>query len=193
MEARSGLDSKIFELKQDHENIFLSEIMNYRFIFRPLTKYEFEEIMYINDFTEEEINEQICNLCVLYPEDFNFSNPPYAGIPETLKNNIVKKSGFLNDKFVKAYVEQYMSMNEKDKTRQIENVIMFAFPDLRLSEINDWDMYKILDHYTRAKWIIENIYPDGYGESSKSENKQQQINQQANTGSVQGMGTSFNN
>lgn len=149
---------KIYELKKKYENIFVTNIMGEEFVFRPLTKNEYLELVINNPGIPGYIlAEKICSLCTLIPEDYNFANPSHAGIPDTLFNEIRHYSGFTNADFIKEIAKEYRNRTTNDFDFQMENIIMVAFPGIKPEDMKDWDIYKTLDYYTRAEWIIENL------------------------------------
>lgn len=155
------LKAIIYNIKQQHEDIFIKEVLGEVFIFRPLTKYEFFELIINNngEMSEDILAEEICSLCVLYPEDYDFSDPISAGIPETLFEEIKQYSGFTNHEMIKGIAAEYRELNQTDFDHQMENIIMMAFPSIRLEEMRNWSIYKLVDYFARAEWVIENMMP----------------------------------
>jgi len=155
-----NLDSIIFDFKKEYDDIFISEIMGEVFIFRPLTKYEFEQFMRSENMSDNYKAEKICDLCVLYPKEYDFFDPSYAGIPETLMEKIIGNSGFSDKDFVLNVINQYRKSNNDDPDRKIENMILSVFNQFTVEDIKSWNIYKILDYYSRAEWIINNVRKD---------------------------------
>lgn len=151
------LDKKIFELKQKHKDIFHIDIDGENFIFRPLTKSEYDDFVLNPNLFEDYKAEKVCEICVLHPEDYDFYDPRYAGIPETLSDKIIERSGFSDSKFVERLLKEYRNANENDKHRQIENTIIGVFPEISLGDLDHMNVYETLDLYSRAEWIINNL------------------------------------
>ena len=168
-----NLDKIVFELKKDHEDIFVTTIKDQTFIFRPLSKYEYDQFLRSSNMFETYKAEKICELCVLYPEKYDFYDPTYAGIPETLKNKIIEQSGFANKDFVQNLLAEFRKKNEKELDRHIENLIISVFPEISLEDIKHWNIYKILDYYSRAEWIVDNIKTSFSNPDSKQQNPNQ--------------------
>lgn len=161
-EKSSLLESKmkIVELKREHKDIFVINIKGLEFVFRPLTKFEYFEYILNNPGVKDVcLAEKIAEICVLYPKEYNFKDPDYAGIPDVLFEEIKEVSGFTNNELLKAKASEYRSIIANDFDKQMENIIMTAFPYVTLEEIRGWDMYKLLDYFTRAEWIIQNLMP----------------------------------
>lgn len=150
----------VVKLKKEYEHVFVLNIKGLEFIFRPLTKFEFFEYI-INNPGIKDINlsEKICSLCVLYPKNYDFKNPDYAGIPDVLLEEIKEVSGFTNNNAIRAKAAEYRNINQNDFDHQMENIIMTAFPSITLEMMKDWNIYKLLDYFTRAEWVVNNMMP----------------------------------
>lgn len=137
-------------------NVYSTEIEDMGFIWRGLTRAEYKKALewYEDDFDRAEY---VCRQCVLYPEIDDWADEMYAGIPETLTENILKQSGFtLTSKELDGRIfklEQEMMTFDN----QISCIIKEAFPDIALEEIEDWQFEKMLWYYSRAKWTLENL------------------------------------
>lgn len=155
------IDVNAVNLKHEYENIFRIQILEETFIVRPLSKFEFNELVIKTDNSEHPgLVEDICNLCTLAPEDYNFSNPINAGTPEALKQKIVEISGFHDGEGIKETLDVYRNQNENNFDHKMQNIIMAAFPSVRLEEMRDWSIYKMLDYYARAEFVIANMRKD---------------------------------
>lgn len=142
--------------EQYYGNVFTTEIEDMAFIWRGLTRAEYKKAFewYEDDFDRAEY---VCRQCVLFPEIEDWGDEMYAGIPETLTENILKESGFtltvkeLDMKLAKLEHEMMTFDN------QISCIIKEAFPDISLEEIEDWQFEKTLWYYSRAKWTLETL------------------------------------
>lgn len=195
-QPKSSLDEdiNIFDLKKEYEHVFKTEIMGETFIFRPLNKYEyFELIVQETGVPHEILVEEICKMCTLYPSEYNFENPNYAGIPESLFKTIKEYSGFTNHEMIKDIASTYRDMNENDFDHQMENIIMTAFPSIRLEEMQEWSIYKLIDYFARAEWVVENMMVQHQKPNKDEGQAQQQAPQQAQMQQKlkQGMGSNF--
>lgn len=165
----------LFELKKDYPNIYMTTIKGESFVFRPLTKYEFNELVLNDDMREDDQIEAICYTATIYPDpdEYDFSNCYYAGTPDTLANNIIRVSAFGDAQAVDEAINQKRSEMENDTDTYIENVILMAFPHLSPQELKHWDFHKTVDYFTRAEWIINNTMPQ-YQLPQQSQGPQQQ-------------------
>lgn len=186
------LEKKILELKKEHKDIFHMAIGQEDFLFRPLTKQEYDDFVIQPTMDEGYIAEEVCKMCVLYPKGYDFYDPRYAGIPETLSEQIIEKSGFSDEKFVERLLLEYKYSNQNDKHRQIVNTIIGVFPEITLNDIDDFNVYEILDLYSRAEWIINNLRADlvhpevvqAEREQARQEQQQQQYQFKNNNNSM---------
>jgi hypothetical protein len=151
-------------------NVYSTEIEDMAFIWRGLTRAEYKKAFdwYDDDYDRAEY---VCRQCVLFPEIDDWGNEMYAGIPETITENILKESGFtLSIKELDAKIwafEQEMQTFDN----QISCIVKEAFPDIPLEEIENWQFEKLLWYYSRAKWTLENLR----GLEIKREDQQNQI------------------
>lgn len=181
-----NLDKIIFDLKKEHDDIFVTTLEDQVFIFRPLTKYEYDQFLRSQNMFETYKAEKICELCVLFPREYDFYDPIYAGVPETLMQDIISKSGFADKEFVVNLLKEYRTLNQKDLDRHIENLIIAVFPQIEVEDIKGWNIYKILDYYSRAEWIIDNVKQDMVNPDSQQGQPQHQTEAQPQPHRVMG-------
>lgn len=140
--------------KDQYQSVFVAEINDIWFVFRTLARSEFRKAM---EYYEDDLDraEYVCRLCVLDPQEFDYSSDDYAGIPETLAQMILKESGFVegSDK-IKVLLAKYDKEMESFE-HQIACVIAEAFPRWSLEEIDAWSVEKTLWYFSRAKWIMK--------------------------------------
>lgn len=86
---------KQFEV--DGHTVNLTEIGTEVFIWRTLNRVEYREIMAIPNTDPLQREEIICEVCVLFPYEYNFKamSESKAGIPAILAEQIMKESGFV--------------------------------------------------------------------------------------------------
>lgn len=149
-----------YQLKQEYEVIYRIEIRDEEFIFRPLTKKEYDELIGVDRHLGEhdtELAEKICKRCVIHPESYDFSHPTYAGVPETVKNAVLEASAFQNEEKIEEMLAYYSELNQEETEYQITNLILAVFPQFTLQDIDNWPMEKIVQYFTRGTWVIQNI------------------------------------
>lgn len=147
---------QIEEWKDMYQAVFVAEINEIWFVFRGLSRAEFNKAMeyYTDDYDRAEY---VCRLCVLDPEEFDYTNDDYAGIPETLAQMILKESGFVEGgNQIKATLQKYDQEMESFE-HQLACVIAEVYPKFSLEEIGQWSMEKTLWHFSRAKWTLKTL------------------------------------
>ena len=81
-------------------DIYIIELLNkYTFIFRTLSRFEYKQLVALQNVDALQREEIICEAAVLWPKQFNATvmAPEKAGIPSTLSEIIMDKSGFTKD------------------------------------------------------------------------------------------------
>jgi len=155
-QIKEELDRKIREWKEKYHAIYMTEVKGIVFIWRGLSLSEFRKA---NEWFDDDYEraEYVCKQCVLEPIIEDYSDEIYAGIPEVLTENILRESGFTSDtKKLDLMIQQYEAqMTTFDN--QIACIIKEAFPEYTIEEIESWTMEKMLWHYARAKWMLENL------------------------------------
>lgn len=88
---------KIAEWKSLYGDIYMTEVDTDIFIWRPITRTEYKEILKVKNADALYREERMCDKCVLWPEDYNFlvMGSGKAGIPSLLSEQIIEKSGFV--------------------------------------------------------------------------------------------------
>lgn len=88
---------KVEEWKSLHQDqVYLTEFEEEVFLWRPIKRKEYKEIMKVQNADSYYKEERICEKVVLYPEQYNFMvmTAGKAGIPTLLAELIMEKSGF---------------------------------------------------------------------------------------------------
>lgn len=82
--------------KQFNNRVFLMEVNEDVFVFRPLTRYEYKQIVAIPNLNPLAREEILCETCVLWPADINWQTVAdmEAGVPALVSEQILEKSGF---------------------------------------------------------------------------------------------------
>lgn len=94
--TRTELMSWKKQFETEGHSVNLSEIGDDVFIWRTLNRVEYREIMAIPNTDPLQREEIICEVCVLFPYDYNFKAmaEQKAGVPAILAEQIMKESGF---------------------------------------------------------------------------------------------------
>ena len=145
---------EIKQFKDTYERVFQMEVVDEIFIGREITKAEFDRA--VNDYpNEEEREEYVCELCILYPQNYGYGEC-YAGIPTTLTYNILKESGLIENGALAMLEEARSEMRLFDN--QIAPIICAAFPGITLDEVNGWTLRKQIKYLSRAEWMLQNVH-----------------------------------
>jgi hypothetical protein len=107
-EPRHGVDeevlpglfqSQIDSWKKQFGEVLYADVKGQGFIFRPLERYEYKAIIATPNSDPLIREEMICEYCVLYPQEYDFSQMAgqKAGYPAVLSELIMDHSGFTRD------------------------------------------------------------------------------------------------
>lgn len=88
---------QVEEWKSRFTNIYATEFEEDIFIWRPLTRIEYKEVLKVKNADAMYREERICEKCVLWPENYSFvaMSSGGAGQPTILSEQIMEKSGFV--------------------------------------------------------------------------------------------------
>lgn len=78
--------------------IFMSDFNGEMLIWRPIRRKEYRDLQRVEGAADEYyLEESICRTCVLFPEDYAMHKITFgkAGVPTTLSQMIMERSGFL--------------------------------------------------------------------------------------------------
>ena len=81
------------------EKIFHTQILEKHFVFRTLNRFEYKQIVGIENIDALYREEVICRTCVLYPYNYDFKQMAKedSGYPSTLAQIIMENSGFTKE------------------------------------------------------------------------------------------------
>lgn len=81
------------------EKVFHTQIIDRHFVFRTLNRFEYKQIVAINNIDSLYREEIICNTCVLWPMHYDFKTMAEedSGYPSTLAQIIMENSGFTKE------------------------------------------------------------------------------------------------
>jgi len=147
-----GIDD-ILKWKHMYGEIYQMQILDQHFIFRPVGREEYKQII-LYDLELGEFQEAICQKATIYPEDYDYSKG-IAGIAEVLCDAILDASG-LHIGQAKELLEQFrLEMMNYDY--QVDCLIHEAFPEYTLEEISTWPVRKTMYYLSRAEWILTHL------------------------------------
>lgn len=87
--------------KKDWEgyDIYITEILNQTFIFRTINRFEYKQLITLQNVDALQREEVICQTVTLWPDNYTWKEmaTTLAGIPSTYAEIIMEKSGFTKD------------------------------------------------------------------------------------------------
>ena len=149
------LTELFINLSEEHRNVFITTIGQQLFIYRSLGRKEYSDILENPDLTDFSREEVICDVCTLYPRNFNFKKCS-AGTPTILRKKILKDS-LLDSLEARRNILIYYRSEMYTLENQITCIINEAFPNLDIEEIEAWDIEKTMKYLTRAEWKLQNL------------------------------------
>lgn len=143
------------ELSQEYDVLHHVQVYGDDYIFRILGRKEYKRILHSEGLTELDMEDDICNLCVLWPEDFDTDECP-AAAPSELCRQILENS-FLDDITSTLRLLEYYKEEMTDLENQMICIISEAFPNYSLEEIEEWNNLKFCKMFSRAEWKFNNL------------------------------------
>ena len=141
----------IKEIHSDYDLLYIS-YEDKEFVFRCLTREEYKQIVSIivDDF---EFEDAVCQCCLIYPEEYDFSSSYLAGLSQKITPIIVEISNLNNPK---ALIDMYNMEKQfiANFDEQCINLIKAAFQEFSYDEINSWPWKKIIKYSARAEKIM---------------------------------------
>ena len=156
-QAAEGIDigQILLRLQQEYSSLYTYQFDDQVFIYRPVGRKEYKDL-YLNDEWDNVTKEEIlCQICVLFPEDYDFENCDEAGLPTALAEQIIKNSYLSVERRDK--VLNYFRQEMYDLDNQMTCVILEAFPNLEMDSVANWDIETTCKYYARAEWILHNL------------------------------------
>jgi hypothetical protein len=142
-------------LQDEHRNVYLHQIENQVFFYRPLGRAEYKKLLEDERFNDMEKEELICQVCTLWPEDYDFEECD-AGVPTVLARAILKNS-YLDSVESRRAVLDFYRKEMFDLDNQITCIINEAFPQYDIEEIESWGVEKTTKYLSRAEWKLHNL------------------------------------
>ena len=89
----------IWKKQYQKEKIFHTQILDKHFVFRTLNRFEYKQIVAIENIDALYREEIICHTCVLWPFNYDFKKMASedSGYPSTLAQIIMENSGFTKE------------------------------------------------------------------------------------------------
>ena len=149
----STYDIMVIKEEMNHEKLIYVNIERKDFVFRLITLKEFTQAKMLTS-TTEEFNDAICQIALIYPQDFNFAVSPVAGASDRCAKHIIDESKILDSKGV---LEQ-LEVSRAKLTRFFDQCVLIikaAFSEYTLEEIQDWNYEKLMDMVAKAEYVLK--------------------------------------
>lgn len=152
------VDEKFLKtLKERHGHIYLADVKDQLFIFREIAPKELTLLQELYpDYARFE--EQVCTLCTLYPEDYDFMHEGGAGFSNLLAQEILGQSNASGEGELAQLLEIYRNEVNHSFVEQAMIYISQAFSTLSFEEMEGWTNKELIKHLARAEWALKNIH-----------------------------------
>lgn len=148
--------SEIFmNLHDQYEEVYSHQIDSEIFFFKPLGRKDYKDIATNDRLSNSEKEEIICQVCLLYPENYDFEECD-AGTPSVLSDAILEKS-LINSLESRLNVSNYYREEMFLLENQITCIINEAFPSIPIEEIENWSIDKTSKYISMAEWKLVNL------------------------------------
>lgn len=179
--TNQDLTEMFSKFQEENRNVFLEQFQDQIFFYRALGRGEYKNILSDDRFNDMQKEEIICQLCVLWPENFDFENCD-AGIPTMLMKAILKNS-YLDKIDSRKKVLDFYREEMFDLDNQITCIINEAFPNIDIEEIEMWGIEKTTKYLSRAEWKLHNLRGMEFYDTDNQESYyEKNENQRENTG-----------
>lgn len=148
------IDLLVEEAFKKYEAVFFSEIEGQIFIFRPLTRKEYRDVLENQNMDDYSKQDTICKQVLLYPDNFDFDECS-AGLPDILFKDILEKSCL--DVESTFYLLKIQREEAENLSSEMTCIIAEAFPSYTIEEIESWNNFKFIKIYAQAEWVLKNI------------------------------------
>lgn len=145
--------NNILNWKEQFGEIYQIEVRDRHFIFRPIGREEYKQII-LMDLELGEFQEMICFQSIIYPDDYDYSTG-IAGIAEVMSDVVLDASGLHMGQAKELLDEFREEMFNYDY--QVDCMIHEAFPEYKIEEISEWSVRKTMYYLSRAEWILQTL------------------------------------
>lgn len=146
----------LLRLKRDYKTLYTYQFEDEVFIYRPIGRKEYKDLFLNEKLDDASKEEVLCNICVLYPQDYDFEDCDEAGLPTALASEIIKNSYLSEER--RERVLHYFRQDMYDLDNQMTCIILEAFPNLDMETVENWDIETTCKYYSRAEWILHNLH-----------------------------------
>lgn len=145
-------DLELIKENNDGHKLLYVRFSDEEFVFRSLSLKEYEIVLrlYNNKFKQET---GVCNLSVVYPEDYEFQNCPYGYLPTVMSEYILKISDLSDTDDIKYLY--YSLKNNYNLFLNCLDLIKAFIDDYTYEEMEEWTWQKLMEMTVRAENIAK--------------------------------------
>ena len=155
VKAELDFDTIVKDLIAKHGTIYFADINDEAYIYKPLSRKDYKEIVENDNLTLIEKEDEVCERTILWPENIDFDEVD-AGVPTELYKQILTNSFLDSMDSVVNLIDVYREELETVDT-QMSCIISEAFPNYDIEEIESWDMIKFCKIFSRAEWKLKTL------------------------------------
>lgn len=153
MTDNNGVDINLLNYFKDlysgHKIIYV-RFLDTDFVFRTLSRKEFKYILGSQN-SKIDVENAICNVACIYPEEYDFDDCGFAGLPEYVADIIQDLSGF---KDIQQVLNTYRAYKEQINLEiQCMDLIKAFIPEYTYEEMEDWSWDKLMQMTVRAERV----------------------------------------
>ena len=193
-QSDKDFDELIKDFLEEHKNIYFADINGMTFIYKPLGRKAYKEIVNNPNLTDLDREDLICMKTILYPLNYNPDDYD-AGIPTQLYEKILVDS-FLTGADDMVVLLEACREEVEQLDIQMSCIISEAFPAYDMDDIEEWDMIKFCRMFAKAEWKLKNMrnlelnsdvvdFLKSAGDGSNIEVEEQQITPQKEQATTQ--------
>lgn len=137
----------------DNDKIIYIQYGKHEFVFKTISPKEYSQAKMLTA-TKEELSDAVCQIALIYPKDYDFSQSPVAGLSDSMYEQIVEESLLFNDIGV---VEKFEECKDKLNTflSQCSLFVKAAFPEYKLEEIENWNYERLMSMTAKAEFVLK--------------------------------------
>lgn len=148
----------LLEWKKQYGYVYYTEISGNEFVYRLLGSKEYEMLeSRAEDVTE--LDEMICELCILSPEAIDWQNDIFAGYVSSLGQSIREESLITpkedGSSDVHTVIEEESRRISNHFVLQLPLIIKHCFPEYTLKELEEMSLKEQVDLYVKAAWMLK--------------------------------------
>jgi hypothetical protein len=147
----------LIQLKRQFGVVYQVTIKDQDFIFRPLRRIEYHELIDNYKGQDSVLEEKLCEIAVVSPLGYSFSESGKAGIAKTLSGHILLASGVADSRQLGIMLEEHRQQMASFED-QAETFISQAFHNITFDEMKQWTMDQLVQHVARAEWALQNVW-----------------------------------